>query len=251
MHDPMTVAFNIPRPWPDFRARTRKLFGRLYWPSIATIWHVDPETDGSDNSCAWGFVRLTEAELEWAKLRAEHEWKMRFAHDCQFGSASNRDVLTSVWCEIAFSRPGMRRRRGFIYRTLPRRDRDCIDHLLISTVEGCHGTIDRARESVEGMRKLIQMVIRLQRTMARPWYRHPRWHIHHWKLQVQPLMNLKRFLFSRCAGCGKHFAYGYSPSTANWHGTGPLWFKSEEGIYHAECMGATAVSSGGAKEGVN
>ena len=46
MHDPMTTAFDI------------HLFG--YW--LATIWHVDPETDGTDNSCGFGYPKLTERE---------------------------------------------------------------------------------------------------------------------------------------------------------------------------------------------
>lgn len=41
MHDPMTVAF--------------------YFWSI-TIWHVDPEKDGIDDSCGWVFPHLTKKE---------------------------------------------------------------------------------------------------------------------------------------------------------------------------------------------
>lgn len=37
MHDPHTLAFNI------------KLFGI----QLVTIWHVDPERDGTDDSCDW------------------------------------------------------------------------------------------------------------------------------------------------------------------------------------------------------
>lgn len=69
----------------------------------------------------------------------------------------------------------------------------------------------------------------------RPWYRHPRWHIWHWQLQVHPLMHLKRWLFSRCAGCGRRFSYGYVPLSTSWDGSGPLWFRSERHVYHSEC----------------
>ena len=70
------------------------------------------------------------------------------------------------------------------------------------------------------------------------WQLHPRWHVHHWRIQVHPLQDLKRWLFSRCAGCGKRFAYGYSPCTTQWHGTGPRWFRSETYTYHSECVPA-------------
>lgn len=47
MHDPLTVAFEIPRPWPRTAGRFR------YWPALVVVWHVDPEADGSDDSCDW------------------------------------------------------------------------------------------------------------------------------------------------------------------------------------------------------
>lgn len=36
---------------------------------------------------------------------------------------------------------------------------------------------------------------------------HPRWHFHHWRLQVVPLQKLWRWLFSRCAICKKGFKW--------------------------------------------
>jgi len=50
MHDPMTVAFEIKRPWPapPFADTTWR-----YWPALVTIWHVDPERHGDENSCDW------------------------------------------------------------------------------------------------------------------------------------------------------------------------------------------------------
>ena len=112
MHDPMTVAFTIRRPWKDRRQSNERF---AYYPPIVTIWHVDPERDGSDDSCDW------------------------------------------------FNRAGRR------------------------------------------------------------WRWHPRWHFWHWKLQVHPVQELKRWLFSRCAGCGKRFPWNYSPITNTWDGDGPRW----------------------------
>jgi len=70
----------------------------------------------------------------------------------------------------------------------------------------------------------------------RPWWKHPRWHVHHWSIQVHFIQNLKRWLFSRCASCGERFSWGYAPVTPKWEGTGPLWFKSETKIYHHKCL---------------
>lgn len=62
-----------------------------------------------------------------------------------------------------------------------------------------------------------------------------RWHFWHWKIQIHPVQNLKRWLFSRCADCGRGFKWGASVHSANWHGTGPRWFRGERDVYHEEC----------------
>lgn len=69
----------------------------------------------------------------------------------------------------------------------------------------------------------------------RPWYKHPRWHIRHWRLQVHPLQAFCRWMWSRCAGCGGHFSWGYSPISDFWESDGPRLFKGEPGVRHHEC----------------
>lgn len=49
MHDPLSIAWEIKRPWPDKTA----LGDYKYYPAIVTVWHVDPEKDGTDDSCDW------------------------------------------------------------------------------------------------------------------------------------------------------------------------------------------------------
>lgn len=72
-----------------------------------------------------------------------------------------------------------------------------------------------------------------------PTWRGWRFHFWHWKIQVHPLQNLKRWLFSRCAGCGKRFPWGYFPVTREFGGDGPRWFFGEIGKYHHWCMPVT------------
>lgn len=52
MHDPLTVAFEIKYPW---RTPTPvpKLWPHGYRRTFITIWHKDPERDGTDDSCDW------------------------------------------------------------------------------------------------------------------------------------------------------------------------------------------------------
>lgn len=71
---------------------------------------------------------------------------------------------------------------------------------------------------------------------------HPRWHIWHWSFQIHPLQTFKRWAFSRCSKCKKGFAWGYSPSSNSWVGTGPLWFRSERDVFHNDCTRPTAYN---------
>lgn len=52
MRDPMSVAFEIRYPWRHYKTPTSD-FERTYRDPFITVWHVDPESDGSDDSCDW------------------------------------------------------------------------------------------------------------------------------------------------------------------------------------------------------
>ena len=84
MFDPLTVAFEIKYPW--------KGKGRLYRDAIITVWHKDPCSDGSDDSCDWwGHKKTTpqiralgeaisrlETILDNRPFYPEHEAHLRF-----------------------------------------------------------------------------------------------------------------------------------------------------------------------------
>lgn len=156
MHDPMTVAFDIRSPFGKKNELMKDKSYRYHAP-IITIWHVDPESDGTDDSCDW------------------------------FG------------------------------RKLPRGVRDEVNSLPEDARRAVHMTL-----WVIGDR--------------RPWYRKPKWHVRHWRLQVHPIQQFKRWTFSRCAGCGHRFRWGYAPVSNGWGSSGPRWFQGEAGIYHGECF---------------
>ena len=157
MHDPKTVAHEI------------KLLGHYF----ITIWHVDPETDGTDDSCGWPWPKLTAKERAYAEalITNEHDNLQHWFED-----ASQYDAIARI-CQI----------------------------------------------------------FRLYKGLARPWWKHPRWHFWHWEFQIHPVQNFKRWAFSRCYHCGKRFGWGVAPVSLTWYGTGPLWFKSEDKILHHDC----------------
>lgn len=64
-----------------------------------------------------------------------------------------------------------------------------------------------------------------------------KWHFWHWHLQVIPTQNLKRFLFERCAECGRGYPWSYSPIAHQWDGPRTRWFRINRRNYHHECSG--------------
>lgn len=162
MHDPMTVAFEIRSPIPRGRLTPAE---RRYYPSLITIWHVDPEADGSDDSCDW------------------------------FG---DRRLRENGWYPDAVAS----------YNCLPQEAQQAVDFVWFHW----------------------------RHKLRHPWWKHPRWHVWHWQIQVHPLQDLKRWLFSRCAKCGRRFSWGYAPVSTQWGGRGPRWFNGEPHVYHHKCI---------------
>src|SRR5690606_31494849 len=77
--------------------------------------------------------------------------------------------------------------------------------------------VDNLRTTVAGINSAEEcgvfflLVYRAFRRYNRQWWKHPRFHIHHWRLQIHHWQQLRRWLLTRCAHCGKRFAYGESP----------------------------------------
>lgn len=63
----------------------------------------------------------------------------------------------------------------------------------------------------------------------RPWWKHPRWHVHHWQINVSLFRNLRRMV-QPCATCGKPLGFGYCP-----HSSGGKH-------HHSECLGIGEVA---------
>lgn len=170
MHDPMTVALEIKSP---FRGKPSQWWPKGYRSTLVTIWHKDPEKDGSDDSCDWfGWKRPLYPEEE---AIFEAKWDLETILD-------NRPYFPD----------------------------------------------DPAHKQFQELKSAIQQLKR-----RKGWRIHPRWHFWHWEIQIQPLAQLKRMLFSRCCKCPKRFKYGESVTTTSWNGTGPRWFMGESNVYHS------------------
>lgn len=58
------------------------------------------------------------------------------------------------------------------------------------------------------------------------------WHVHHWKIQVSPLQDLRRRFLTRCEECGRK---GRPNVSHQWDGERGPWWRGEKGLYHSEC----------------
>lgn len=253
MHDPMTQAFVIPFPW-----YTTGMLGKTkwrYWHPFITIWHVDPERGGSDDSCGWFTPPFCETTREIVKQlagdEARHPW---------FAALDAKQNDDPVLCErlvhgaiMLMSR--CLRNRGVIWREVSQRDATRWASIMT------HNSIDNFRSALcfksgyhsnwykdgipntpeqdewhreENARGFFGAIAGLILRDRRWWFQKPKYHVWHWQLQIHPLQAFKRWAFSRCSKCGKRFAWGASVGTNSWSGTGPSW-SGERDVFHMDC----------------
>lgn len=221
MHDPMTVAFEIKRPWPDITKAdsvSRKMWGRFHWPTLVTIWHVDPECDGTDDSCGW-FKRSRHLDAEFlARVRSSFEFNWDRDRCSWFRNTSDqmpqlstlsitlhmfRLAAQAYYQGRRFDRHGWRGSERFMRRHL-----FAVLAFAEAPLDSLRPFIEQIYGNTESTRgeRIAEAAAIVGACVARweqPWYRHARWHIWHWKLQVHPLQQFKRWAFSRCAACGR------------------------------------------------
>jgi hypothetical protein len=244
MHDPRTVIVDIEWPPKFVRITLEQMGVRVRVRDIATIWHVDPETDGSDDSCGWFAPNITRTDFQKIEEMAAQEFDFVVGEKFGIKYADPIGLIFWCWSMLGFA---MKNRKGRKFRLSSDELSEILamaynpaDNLHQSVHAVYHGTEDQRRAAFA---KLLFLIYRCYRRLHRPWYRHPKWHVHHWSIQVHSLVNVKRFLFSRCRYCGKRFKWKFKPS-GPFQATGPLWFRSEN-AWHPECTPHQVNSSSG------
>lgn len=257
MHDPSTQAFLIPYGWRTETFANGKTW--RYWKPFITVWHEDPEKDGSDDSCGWSRPRLNAEQKDICKSLAGDEVREPWftALDAKYNTdplqcealLRGAFLLVSRCLENRYAnRKGIRPvtvQEATFWASIM--THNSVDNFRSSLCfrsgwhsnwyeEGKPNTEDqdkyfRERNAQDFFKAVMGYILRERR----PWYRHPKWHLWHWRLQFHLGQTFKRWAFSRCCKCGNGFAWGYSPTTYSWNGTGPRWFKSEPDVFHGDC----------------
>jgi hypothetical protein len=219
MHDPSSLAFDI------YLGPKQKSNGHYRTPFIS-IWHCDPETDGSDDSCGW-FIRSRHIDPKLYE-KVKKEFAFNFKHEYWFNNGGYPKfsvpgiVLnlynTAAWQVFMYLNDGKPDRK--------RHDRFMKKHLF--------DILYFAENPVDSMYDSITMKYGVEYTSARidhftsivladimrklrPWYKHPRWHIHHWEINFPLFRQFYRRWFERCDRCkGK---IGTQSVYTDWNGT--------------------------------
>jgi len=252
MHDPSTQAFVIRYPWPHRWQRDESDIrrGHRYHDPFITIWHEDPETDGTDDSCGW-FMRERHGDPEvLAKIvkRFEFDWDRVFVSEQDekmypvglfkpngAPRLSPQGIVLDLFFSAAIEALGGRERAARFMQhnlfELLRFAENTVDSLYDSIVQ----TFGPARDRKQRIEQFAAIVYGCILRETRPWYRHPRWHVWHWRLQVHPWRHLRRFLLTRCSVCGRGFAYGECPTSDSWDSPRPGFLRGEQGLRHSDC----------------
>lgn len=249
MYDPMTVAFDIKSP---FRGKPSKFWPKGYRNTLVTIWHVDPEdrrgmcVRRGDDTCGWFTPPYPPEARDRIRKLGESQYSTIF--NKQWALAEGKDYARicyqpSTYDAIYWTWRAIRHaetKRG-VWQYDPAPTRSEIDYIYsldanpVDNLRMCVAEVKDAESCADFFITVYSCYLRFNR----PWWRHPRWHIWHWRLQIHPWQTFRRWAFSRCAGCGKGFSWGYSPVSHSWDSKRPKMFRSEEGVFHAECSGMT------------
>lgn len=220
----MTVAHEI------YLGRKKKKNGNYRSPFI-TIWHVDPEKRAlgckADDSCGWFSPSYTEGEAAAIKKLAVNQYDQLFARKVAIkegksyaGICYNQDIYGAIyWSWRAIKAIG---KKGWQYGKRPSvKELDAIYCLATNPADNMQS---QKINNLEDYTDFLFTVWRLFRKFHRPRYKHPRWHIHHWKIQFHPWHNFRRRYFDKCCICGKR---GFKGSAiGDWNGSR---------IWHPEC----------------
>lgn len=263
MHSPLTVAFEIRSPFRD--KKLNQIFPNGYRESWVTIWHKDPEKDGTDDSCGW-FIRGRHADqiiVECIIKRLDCDWDSQFT--TSDGRVLNRGLFDRDGYPI-FSTTGIllnivhacvweheyARTKGNASKCWDAAGRFINKHYgdialfaenpIDSMRDHIHQVFGKEAREVR-IRSVVNIVYSWTLRKMRPWYKHPKWHIHHWVIQVHPFQWLRAWLFDRCETCGKGFKWKEPTVTKHWSRPKTPWFGSAKHINHERCMGCGVSAS--------
>lgn len=231
-HHELTEAFELryPWPWPRLQGLGSRPKGdpfRMGRPPFLTVWHKDPR----NGECPWTYPRLT--EFQQGVVRAIARWELKYARLTDQGHVNG---TTGVVTFIAFASQywWQSRRRDLSPRFIAR----ALAQMYPYETHDWHlAAFAHAKTEEQIYEAFLRLAVEVER-LQRPWWRHPRWHVHHWQIQIHPLRGLLRRLFTRCSVCRKRIKKGqpaistvYEQPEQPWY----LFWQGDRFVRHAAC----------------
>lgn len=231
MHSPETVAFEI------YLGRKQKKNGRYRSPFI-TIWHIDPEVDGTDDSCGW-FMRCRHGSEE---MKEKIKSAIDFDFDRIFVSEESNTTYYTGYFSPKSGMPNFST-QGIVLNMFTTAAWTFFDHNrkkhkkwmkdnLYDILHFSENPVDSLKDDVVGtfrvgtgsewkrdqaLNNYVNIIYGWILRNNRKWYQHPKWHIWHWNIQFHPIQNLKRRYWDKCCICNKR---GFKSSAmSDWGGT--------------------------------
>lgn len=195
MFDPDTLVASIPLPFTRGRVR------------IADIWHHDPCTDGSDDSCGWSFPKLTEDQRRQLRYIAQTEAKQRrflvsptkeWCGSALEAETLYRGMVLLVACML---RIRMTAEQATLYAARKTTGNPDIfngsDALCF--LPGYHTNYSEDREDLREDVALQRFcgIARSLLASRRRWWQHPRWHVHHWRVRFTLFRDIRAHFRAR------------------------------------------------------
>lgn len=218
MHDPLTLAFEIPNPFARHYDPAARKRGDLFagaWSRrdpLVTIWHKDP-WKGSEDSCDWhGFhgawrwdERCEAVARDMASWDGTQHGMRLFAHpafprvvDLPTTFEPDAPKYPATFPEVTAG-DALALTLAAFNQIAWQLDRRILRGRLLERVIA-FGLGDETRRMFapttdpEQRLRIMRILVGRYLQMLRPWWRHPRFHFWHWRVVVHPWRDLRRWL---------------------------------------------------------
>lgn len=215
MHDPSTLVWS--------------------YKNLIEIWHEDPCTDGTDDSCGWfkrgrhgdkEILKKIESRFnfdwdrEFKSVETDKKWNRGlFKHGTSVPNQSTLSIGINLFWMAAFEH----------YSHNWKKTEQFMNSNLFSILSFIENPFDSLKDSIENVweeeiskeERIHNIAYCIYGWILRkdtPWYKHAKFHIQHWKIRIIPLIKLKNWIFQRCSICKKRFKWNES-KIGNWGGT--------------------------------
>lgn len=232
MYDPSTVAHEIKLPIVTSKWTGKDGTVHKHYYTLFTIWHEDPQkrregycTTRGDDTCGWFNPPCNIVDKEAMEKLSKQQYREICAQQVNakegksYAYVSNdpNSIDAAYWCWRAIKHH-FKKKVAWQYGTeLSWKEYQHLFMLVTNPVDNIRFTFTQIHDE-ESFRDFFMCVYRSYCRFYRPWYKHPRWHIHHWRIQFHPWQQFYRRFFQKCDICGKRgFPKGVS-AMGDWSG---------------------------------